>query len=132
MLEYSSAATSSLASCCPKTVFLAGRSGWTLVALSPSQSRAGQRDGVATSSPGPSLFSLGSLPRGKKGCGQEQSLASPSLGLLWGGSPMLQPPCCGFREGCQAESTAGRRSRPPRSGERDGGPCRYSSGMERG
>lgn len=78
------------------------------------------------------LFPLGSLPRGEKGCGQKQSLASPSPGLPWGGSPTLQPPCRGFREGYQAESTAGSRSSPPGSEEREGGPCRYNPGMERG
>lgn len=102
------------------------------MASSPSWSRVGQWDGVAASSHGPS-FPWDHFPVGRRDLGRSRAwLALPS-GLLWGGSPTLQPPCCGFREGYQAESTAGSmNSTPLGRGDRDGGPCRSSLGRERG
>lgn len=101
----------SLAPCCPKPVSLAGMSPWSPVALSPSWSRTGQWDGVATSIPGPS-FPWDHFPEEIRTCGRSTAWLTPFQG-----------------SGRDVEQGAPReQEQPPGSRERGGGPWDASPG----
>ena len=94
MLEYSITATLCLAPSCPKPLLLAGRSGWSPIALSPSQSRAGQWDRVTASYLGLS-FPWDHFPEGIRDVGRSRAC----LALPWGcrglAAPRCSPPAVG-------------------------------------